>query len=118
MSAYPCHPSSVLISTPNNHSLLRIGSWRMPHDEECCFQFCASTMRKALNSAKCYRLRTASRPGDSLSHFLEVVPDARRAADFLDSGLRELVPVSYTPLRAHETRHELVCRLLLEKKKK
>src|SRR5450759_5361676 len=29
-----------------------------------------------------------------------------------------LNPVSYTHLRAHETRHELVCRLLLEKKKK
>ena len=26
-------------------------------------------------------------------------------------------PVSYTHLRAHETRHDLVCRLLLEKKK-
>ena len=30
-------------------------------------------------------------------------------------GLRA---VSYTHLRAHETRHDLVCRLLLEKKKK
>src|SRR5450759_997140 len=30
--------------------------------------------------------------------------------------LREInVPVSYTHLRAHETRHDLVCRLLLEK---
>src|SRR5450756_3016403 len=29
-----------------------------------------------------------------------------------------LMPVSYTHLRAHETRHDLVCRLLLEKKKK
>eukprot|EP00825_Cyclidium_porcatum_P052371 TRINITY_DN9900_c0_g1_i1.p1 TRINITY_DN9900_c0_g1~~TRINITY_DN9900_c0_g1_i1.p1 ORF type:complete len:164 (+),score=27.85 TRINITY_DN9900_c0_g1_i1:138-629(+) len=28
------------------------------------------------------------------------------------------MPVSYTHLRAHETRHDLVCRLLLEKKKK
>src|SRR5665648_1217840 len=28
-----------------------------------------------------------------------------------------LEPVSYTHLRAHETRHDLVCRLLLEKKK-
>src|SRR5450756_2774797 len=28
-----------------------------------------------------------------------------------------LSTVSYTHLRAHETRHELVCRLLLEKKK-
>src|SRR5450756_2885546 len=27
-------------------------------------------------------------------------------------------PVSYTHLRAHETRHDLVCRLLLVKKKK
>src|SRR5450756_2934476 len=31
---------------------------------------------------------------------------------------RRRVPVSYTHLRAHETRHDLVCRLLLEKKKK
>src|SRR5450756_2732259 len=27
-----------------------------------------------------------------------------------------IFPVSYTHLRAHETRHDLVCRLLLEKK--
>src|SRR5659263_784853 len=31
---------------------------------------------------------------------------------------RSIDPVSYTHLRAHETRHDLVCRLLLEKKKK
>src|SRR5450756_574140 len=31
---------------------------------------------------------------------------------------RPVRPVSYTHLRAHETRHDLVCRLLLEKKKK
>ena len=30
---------------------------------------------------------------------------------------QEAVPVSYTHLRAHETREDLVCRLLLEKKK-
>ena len=30
---------------------------------------------------------------------------------------REAVAVSYTHLRAHETRSNLVCRLLLEKKK-
>src|SRR5659263_753266 len=29
-----------------------------------------------------------------------------------------VISVSYTHLRAHETRHDLVCRLLLEKKKK
>ena len=31
---------------------------------------------------------------------------------------RDMDTVSYTHLRAHETRHDLVCRLLLEKKKK
>src|SRR5450759_1422315 len=30
--------------------------------------------------------------------------------------LNHHIPVSYTHLRAHETRHDLVCRLLLEKK--
>src|SRR5659263_228858 len=30
---------------------------------------------------------------------------------------QSLISVSYTHLRAHETRHDLVCRLLLEKKK-
>src|SRR5450756_648051 len=33
------------------------------------------------------------------------------------SDPRDLAPVSYTHLRAHETRHDIVCRLLLEKKK-
>src|SRR5450756_897977 len=32
-----------------------------------------------------------------------------------DGHDRVFVPVSYTHLRAHETRHDLVCRLLLEK---
>src|SRR5450759_4016671 len=31
---------------------------------------------------------------------------------------RTSYPVSYTHLRAHETRHDIVCRLLLDKKKK
>src|SRR5450756_3019087 len=31
------------------------------------------------------------------------------------SARENLAPVSYTHLRAHETRHDLVCRLLLEK---
>ena len=32
-------------------------------------------------------------------------------------GILFITSVSYTHLRAHETRHDLVCRLLLEKKK-
>src|SRR5450756_1425478 len=44
----------------------------------------------------------------------------RRRAAFLDEVRRAVprglvMPVSYTHLRAHETRHDLVCRLLLEK---
>ena len=37
-------------------------------------------------------------------------------SEFESAGWR--IPVSYTHLRAHETRHDLVCRLLLEKKKR
>src|SRR5450756_2714595 len=37
---------------------------------------------------------------------------------FLDILFEGGITVSYTHLRAHETRHDLVCRLLLEQKKK
>src|SRR5665648_473906 len=41
----------------------------------------------------------------------EYYPDSyKKVAEYIK-------PVSYTHLRAHETRHDLVCRLLLEKKK-
>ena len=33
----------------------------------------------------------------------------------VQNDLKEIKAVSYTHLRAHETRHDLVCRLLLEK---
>src|SRR5665648_919617 len=39
-----------------------------------------------------------------------------RAEEAANEGWRSASPVSYTHLRAHETRHDLVCRLLLEKK--
>src|SRR5450759_5449248 len=42
------------------------------------------------------------------------VPDGR--SDPLRGGTVDGWPVSYTHLRAHETRHDLVCRLLLEEK--
>src|SRR5665648_555407 len=44
-------------------------------------------------------------------------PFVQKGVEFA-KGNRDLDPVSYTHLRAHETRHDLVCRLLLEKKKK
>src|SRR5450759_5652953 len=45
---------------------------------------------------------------------LMMIPPRRRVC----RALRACTSVSYTHLRAHETRHDLVCRLLLEKKKK
>ena len=44
--------------------------------------------------------------------FLPMAADLKKALNLNPN------PVSYTHLRAHETRHDLVCRLLLEKKKK
>src|SRR5450759_5836684 len=43
-------------------------------------------------------------------------PDSDNKYKNIDSKIL-LKAVSYTHLRAHETRHDLVCRLLLEKKK-
>ena len=62
--------------------------------------------------------RRPSPPGDPL---MAATPVQRATAIFLDR-LAQYVspdspPVSYTHLRAHETREDLVCRLLLEKKK-
>src|SRR5450756_1922235 len=52
-------------------------------------------------------------PSDVNHHVAYRLVDGKAGAD--RCGHR---PVSYTHLRAHETRHDLVCRLLLEKKKK
>ena len=45
------------------------------------------------------------------------VPDILDALEVVKPNGQKVVPVSYTHLRAHETRSNLVCRLLLEKKK-
>ena len=51
--------------------------------------------------------------------FVEAEIGVFAVRDHSDRELKRLrhPPVSYTHLRAHETRHDLVCRLLLEKKK-
>src|SRR5450756_2118800 len=46
------------------------------------------------------------------------VDKGHRANGFTTDGGFCEYPVTYTHLRAHETRHDLVCRLLLEKQKK
>eukprot|EP00825_Cyclidium_porcatum_P021592 TRINITY_DN24029_c0_g1_i2.p1 TRINITY_DN24029_c0_g1~~TRINITY_DN24029_c0_g1_i2.p1 ORF type:complete len:119 (+),score=14.05 TRINITY_DN24029_c0_g1_i2:257-613(+) len=51
----------------------------------------------------------------------EIIFNKRGIGYFVSQGAVKMIrrmTVSYTHLRAHETRHDLVCRLLLEKKKK
>ena len=43
---------------------------------------------------------------------------APRRAAFVGAAARRLCSFSYTPLRSHDTKANLLCRLLLEKKKK
>src|SRR5450756_2195155 len=47
----------------------------------------------------------------------DVALEIRKATRLPAVSIDDINPVSYTHLRAHETRHDLVCRLLLEKKK-
>src|SRR5659263_99240 len=49
-------------------------------------------------------------PVERLGRDAPEVADARERQD--SEALHEVPPVSYTHLRAHETRHDLVCRLL------
>src|SRR5665648_1231704 len=51
--------------------------------------------------------------------FVESVKVKSLGKEVLESltPAQQVITVSYTHLRAHETRHDLVCRLLLEKKK-
>src|SRR5450756_2517866 len=65
-----------------------------------------------------YKLSAAvSNTSEPLITAVDVCPggetDGPQAKHLIDTQ-----PVSYTHLRAHETRHDLVCRLLLEKKKR
>src|SRR5665648_565193 len=50
------------------------------------------------------------KPSDTIMKFFSI------ERDLAPNGLIPFITVSYTHLRAHETRHDLVCRLLLEKK--
>src|SRR5450756_1817793 len=75
--------------------------------------------RVALSYPDLYEVGMSSHGIQILYHLLNTIDNVvveRVFAPFhdLEAWLRA---VSYTHLRAHETRHDLVCRLLLEKKK-
>src|SRR5450756_261348 len=82
-------------------------------------------LRRGIDIAGVVRtgLQAESAPDtQALVHAHDAIVMLRRGARWacLDTGrsIALITPVSYTHLRAHETRHDLVCRLLLEKKKK
>src|SRR5659263_13304 len=75
--------------------------------------------RKTKQAERAGTLRSEAREQSSHvqqreSKAAEVDARARAAQAESDIKAAEAEPVSYTHLRAHETRHDLVCRLLLE----
>src|SRR5659263_753595 len=64
---------------------------------------------RAVVSKSCDTTRSTYWPCAAFSHVATNFPASRRNAT-----PRRILSVSYTHLRAHETRHDLVCRLLLE----
>src|SRR5450756_2414821 len=78
----------------------------------------------------CFQIIHAPKPRSRTSRMLWRISDSHLASFLITSWLVSTyrrsermaqlasTPVSYTHLRTHETRHDLVCRLLLEKKKK
>src|SRR5665648_1147785 len=61
-------------------------------------------------------IKTAKTDRATLRKFKEAIEERRK--EIKVDCMKPYNAVSYTHLRAHETRHDLVCRLLLEKKKK
>src|SRR5450756_899183 len=55
--------------------------------------------------------------GSKICRFVGICPWHTHVAELFAVRIC-VIAVSYTHLRAHETRHDLVCRLLLEKKKR
>ena len=81
-----------------------------------------STLDRSSAASDVYKRQGLQLLADGLGHFAGGDGDGARQAGHLVAPLhlhlQPLVPVSYTHLRAHETVLDLVCRLLLEKKKK
>src|SRR5450759_2018992 len=79
--------------------------------------------RQAASKARDASAHTATIAAGKIDHWMEamtmeypVKPDAESQKLHVGDRIEAtVVAVSYTHLRAHETRHDLVCRLLLEK---
>src|SRR5665648_386798 len=79
--------------------------------------FAGSDLEASLLVTLC-SLGPAARPPAMSTHTAMMIHGCLpRVLQVMMSRMSPSPPVSYTHLRAHETRHDLVCRLLLEKKK-
>eukprot|EP00658_Telonema_sp_P-2_P040950 TRINITY_DN29284_c0_g1_i1.p2 TRINITY_DN29284_c0_g1~~TRINITY_DN29284_c0_g1_i1.p2 ORF type:complete len:141 (-),score=28.90 TRINITY_DN29284_c0_g1_i1:116-538(-) len=108
------------------------GSLPSTLEEECIFDddveaACRHHLVRSSDSSGTARRRSPGASIPLLRGVVVVVVDSRLITEYImrakdacpsDTSLNNIIPVSYTHLRAHETPEHLVCRLLLEKKKK
>src|SRR5678816_4850679 len=83
-------------------------NWEFCLDCETFFPLLTCSSYTRVSSANVWSTALISRGGGS---------GFTRLLDRVESKAKRLITVSYTHLRAHETPEQLVCRLLLEKKK-
>src|SRR5450756_2835788 len=85
----------------------------------CLISIVISVERGAQQHHASHQFRSPERDPDTRGPAVAPTDQVHRT-EFkpLNKTRRIFGPVSYTHIRAHETRHDLVCRLLLEKKKK
>src|SRR5450759_71685 len=98
-------------------------SYQQPGGEDVVFEQECSLLQRAGHEVIVYRRDNREAEKYFGAHRLQLAKNAVWSGDSyreVKSLLRRHrpdvthIPVSYTHLRAHETRHDLVCRLLLE----
>ena len=82
------------------------------NDVKCGYYHCCALTRRG--RLFCWGYNNHGQLGDYSTTTRNTAVEVSSGSDTASTWLRA---VSYTHLRAHETRHDLVCRLLLEKKK-
>src|SRR5678816_4782605 len=99
-----CLPLRLTLTSPTSRNTRRC------FETEGCSKPSLLTMSPTGRSPCARNSRISRRRGSATALNPSEVVDAR--------AMHEIISVSYTHLRAHETPEHLVCRLLLEKKKK
>ena len=93
-------------------SILIIGAGPIVIGQACEFDYSGAQACKALREEGYRVILVNSNPATIMTD-----PTMADATYIEPITWQTVAAVSYTHLRAHETRHDLVCRLLLEKKK-